>query len=186
MLVEDRPGVFDDARHRLVPGGRPKQSGLADQRSGQAVRRTVGLPPEQTLRAEPTVVHTIVGAAAHADDPPVGHGDVHTATVRAHHARRLHPIDLGGVGVGQEILVDPNGPLLPRSVRGSWPPDVGDPIAHRHVPFRRRDGAGAPTAGGAPIPTPAPRHTHRQACKKPAISQPGISQPRVEVRGSRR
>jgi len=77
----------------------------------------------EALRAEPAVVHAIVGATADADDPTTGHPDVEAAAGRTEDADGLDP----ALGLDRHPFVDTNRPGA--GVRGPWPPDIVDAVA---------------------------------------------------------
>ena len=119
--------ALDDEIHRLVPARLAQLAVAADERTQQPVGRVVRLPAVQALRAEPTVVHAVAAAAAHADDAAVANADLEPAAVRAEHARRLHP----ALDRPVHVLVDPHRPFAAPRVRRPRTPRIRDPLRQR-------------------------------------------------------
>ncbi len=108
---------------------------LADERAGEPVGGVVGLPAEEVLRAEPAVVHPVLGASPHPDDAPVLDGDVEPVAVGVQDRRGLDPaVHLVWGHALLEVRVHADGLLLPGSVRRPRAPRLGDAIKSRHAP----------------------------------------------------
>ena len=88
----------------------------ADQGPGQPIGAADALPrSEEPFGAEPSVVDAVAGAPAHPDHATVLDGDVARAAVAAQRARGLHPpVDVRVREALRELLIHPDGPLLPR------------------------------------------------------------------------
>src|SRR5205823_6104025 len=133
--LEQLARARDDQLHRRVPRRLLQLAFAAHERARQPIRRVVRLPAVQTLRPEPAVVDTVLGATAHAHDPAVCHGDVEPATIRAQHAGRLHPpFNLGLPDL--QLRIHPHGPFAAAPERAALAPDVHTPSwrAHRTEP----------------------------------------------------
>src|SRR5690606_36478243 len=167
--VEQFAADRHDAVERGVPIGLDKASVLPYQRTGQAIGRGIGLPTEQVLHVEPTVVDPVDRAPAHPDLAPAGHRDVHRVAVGVQHRGGLHPdVDVVDGDAVIETHVDPDRPGLPLAVGGAAPPWISDGVpACPYVPgglrptrsLAKRTFArgryGRTTAGQAPQPAPA-------------------------------
>ena len=141
LLVEQLLGAGDDPLHRRVPVGFHQLAVDADQRTGQPVRRCVGLPAEQILRPEAPAVHPVIGSPPHTDNLLVAHRDIHGVAVGVHDRRRLHPpVDVRRGGAFLQVGVHPYRPLLARPVRGPGAPRLGDSVRAGHAvpPMVRR------------------------------------------------
>src|SRR5690606_18173931 len=127
--VEQFAADRHDAVERGVPIGLDKASVLSYQRTGQAIGRGIGLPTEQVLHVEPTVVDPVDRAPAHPDHAPAGHRDVHRVAVGVQHRGGLHPdVDVVDGDAIIETHVDPDRPGLPLAVGGAAPPWISDGV----------------------------------------------------------
>src|SRR5215208_3424656 len=114
----------------------------------QPVRGVVRLPAVQPLGTEAAAVNTISSAAANPNHAVALHADVETTTVRAKHARRLHP----ALRLLDRILIHARGPVFARAEGRSLTPDVPTPLT-RHDNRKR---CSAPGGGvNAPCWRPA-------------------------------
>jgi len=96
-----------------VPVGLHQPVAVPDQRSGETVRSDVGLPAEQVLHIEATVVDPVDGPTADSDDPVAGYRDVHRIAVGVQDRRGLHPpIDLLIADAVGELAVNPCRPTF--------------------------------------------------------------------------
>src|SRR5436190_9447316 len=137
LLREDllRPG--DEQLHRLGPGGLLERPVPADERGRETIGGVVGLPSEQSLWPQATVVNVVGRQAADARDPSVLDGDVERATVRTERTGRANPSVDVSLRDAIEIQIGPHRPTLVRGVGRLLSPDIRDPVAHRGPPAAR-------------------------------------------------
>jgi hypothetical protein len=81
VLVEEFSTSVDNEIHRCVPVRFDEIPIDADQWRSQTLTRRISLPTEQILGPEPTVVHPVVDATAHTDDPSVPNRNIHGVAV---------------------------------------------------------------------------------------------------------
>ena len=108
------------ARDRAMSESRPypvtaKSRVAAHEGSPQPVRRLDGLPAEQILRVEATVIDAVIGTAADSDDPAVTDRELETVAVRVQHRGTGHPaLDVLRLDAFGENAVDAHRPPLTR------------------------------------------------------------------------
>jgi hypothetical protein len=122
LLVQQRPRAFHHARHGGAPVALDEPVAVADERTRQTVRRTIGLPAEEILRPKPAAVDAIGRPAAHADDAPLPHRDVHGIPVGVQDRGRLMPrVHVACPQPLVEEHVHPRGPGLGAAIWGCVP-----------------------------------------------------------------
>src|SRR5205823_3364351 len=115
LLAEQLLGVSHDQIHGLVPPGLDEFAVAAHEGSPQPVRRLDGLPAEQILRVEATVIDAVIGTAADSDDPAVTDRELETVAVRVQHRGTGHPaLDVLRLDAFGENAVDAHRPPLTR------------------------------------------------------------------------
>jgi hypothetical protein len=128
-------GPLHQQAHGRVPIRGDQVPVPADQRPGEPIGRVVGLPAEQPLGPEPTLVHPVRGPPPHPYHAAVPDRDIQPAAVGTQHTGRLHPpIHVLLRDPIAQRLVDAHRPGTAGCKRGSLPPRIRDPIHHRRRP----------------------------------------------------
>lgn len=168
LPLKKRPRPGHDQVHRGRPVTLDQAAVAADERPGQPVGRGVGLPAEQVLRPETTVVHAIPGASPYAGHATVHDRDVHRVPVGVQDRCGLHPsLHITRCDILRERGIHPGGPLPVPPVRGTTAPGFSDAVlrsVHAALPPSQPAPA-APTTS----PVPGVARLQRQALRSTGV-----------------